>query len=780
MTAAQLALRTSPSTAIGLKDCPHRWREKKRRGEAAPSMEAAEKGTAFHQFVELYGRHCMQQKKQSDPGEAGTICASLADKMGDEWRDELKEWMKHFASEWNWPVGAELQWFEFETKIALDTEGKVVDYDTAEDVHRVKIDFTWCVKINGKLIVGIIDWKSTSSQLADGVEAKTPQYQKTSMPKDLQLRWYVHAARARWPEADGFRAGHYYVKSGHWCLTTVIKKEKVDSAGTLDEMNVVLADLRRRDEQDDFPATPCSWCENCQFGPTTEKGDDTCPHFLVERSSVKALMSGEEDHVGDVPDERTVEDDGDITEYVSPPKGPKIQPNEDEQKARTEIMENSIKAAEGAKPHPKWESPDDFVDRIIHKVFIYGDTGTRKTRSMLTAFTDRREGGGRARLAVADSEDGSRPYKGEFLFYRKVITTQAGLLELIDNLPDGVDALGIDSWTVFCDKIDREWRETFLKFKRGKGGHFGKFYELQGKDYDKLNDDKQKVIEQLILAQHHVVCIAQPKAEYDDAPGAEMMKKIGTTFDGYKRTAFYFDTVIRLEKVRGTDKITAHIEKDRWHLFADTKRVEWTDDTLRSYLFPGGAAPQAPAESSQAPWEEPDEVPPTAATSSNGAQKNPAASNGKADAQSRVLREDRVPVAVVEAPSRTGSVTEKQLGAIGELLESLPGGRDRYREIVKEISGGESALACSTKDAQTIIYKMIDEGAEAAWSKAVLDISEALDKCDDLPEAADEFRQSVEDKLRSMSTWILENYHVTEKQLESIENMTGGIDRWLK
>lgn len=60
-------------------------------------------------------------------------------------------------------------------------------------------------------------------------------------------------------------------------------------------------------------------------------------------------------------------------------------------------------------------------------------------------------------------------------------------------------------------------------------------------------------------------------------------------------------------------------------------------------------------------------------------------------------------------------------------------------------------------------------------------INELLDeKIPELPERAEEFADSVSEKLSSMKTTILRSSRVTEPQATAIRNMEQGISNWLE
>lgn len=56
---------------------------------------------------------------------------------------------------------------------------------------------------------------------------------------------------------------------------------------------------------------------------------------------------------------------------------------------------------------------------------------------------------------------------------------------------------------------------------------------------------------------------------------------------------------------------------------------------------------------------------------------------------------------------------------------------------------------------------------------------EILAMCEDLPERAEDFRDSIETKVKDMREWIEENQYVTERMATALENMHGGVTAWL-
>jgi len=68
----------------------------------------------------------------------------------------------------------------------------------------------------------------------------------------------------------------------------------------------------------------------------------------------------------------------------------------------------------------------------------------------------------------------------------------------------------------------------------------------------------------------------------------------------------------------------------------------------------------------------------------------------------------------------------------------------------------------------------------ADWESALEIADEILDMIDnELPEKAEEFAGSVEEKVRDIRAWIEDRRHVTEAQYEALENMKRGCEKWL-
>ncbi len=56
--------------------------------------------------------------------------------------------------------------------------------------------------------------------------------------------------------------------------------------------------------------------------------------------------------------------------------------------------------------------------------------------------------------------------------------------------------------------------------------------------------------------------------------------------------------------------------------------------------------------------------------------------------------------------------------------------------------------------------------------------TEILELAEDLPVPAEDFAASVTEKTESIMEWIEKHDHVTDAQLEALENMKTGMEAW--
>jgi len=81
---------------------------------------------------------------------------------------------------------------------------------------------------------------------------------------------------------------------------------------------------------------------------------------------------------------------------------------------------------------------------------------------------------------------------------------------------------------------------------------------------------------------------------------------------------------------------------------------------------------------------------------------------------------------------------------------------------------------------ETTVLVWMGENGLSEVAKALELADSILEKITDLPERAEEFGDSVESKVISISETIESRNHVTPAQMNALENMLAGVERWIR
>lgn len=65
-------------------------------------------------------------------------------------------------------------------------------------------------------------------------------------------------------------------------------------------------------------------------------------------------------------------------------------------------------------------------------------------------------------------------------------------------------------------------------------------------------------------------------------------------------------------------------------------------------------------------------------------------------------------------------------------------------------------------------------------AEAVEQCDHILTLCDEVPERAEDFAADIAEKVSGVREWIVENKHVTDKQLNALNGWEAGISKWIK
>lgn len=211
-----------------------------------------------------------------------------------------------------------------------------------------------------------------------------------------------------------------------------------------------------------------------------------------------------------------------------------------------------------------------------YKIFIYSGPGLFKTRTMLGLGS-----GPMAEdpiLAVIDNEFGTDHYAGEFNFLREQTVDPDAIMKAAQSIaanPGSIRTLGIDTFSVYYEALTSKYVDLYLKRELRSAGHKQEYYVLQPRDYNPINREASKFVRLLLKSDLNIICLCQQKDVW-----GENMKVEGTTFDGWKRLAYYFDTVLEIvPKDKKKTDFLCYVHKDRSHHLEKFKSYPWGDDT---------------------------------------------------------------------------------------------------------------------------------------------------------------------------------------------------------
>ena len=67
---------------------------------------------------------------------------------------------------------------------------------------------------------------------------------------------------------------------------------------------------------------------------------------------------------------------------------------------------------------------------------------------------------------------------------------------------------------------------------------------------------------------------------------------------------------------------------------------------------------------------------------------------------------------------------------------------------------------------------------DCEWEDALDRVSEIESEAEDVPERGEDFAASVLEKAKDIGSTIEERSHVTDAQMDALDNMLAGLQRW--
>ena len=187
---------------------------------------------------------------------------------------------------------------------------------------------------------------------------------------------------------------------------------------------------------------------------------------------------------------------------------------------------------------------------------MYGDAGVGKTTAGLQLPMP----------YIIDAERGTENYHKKINKVGGAVFNTTDILEVIEEVrklsteEHGFKTLVIDPITpLYFDCIDKCELEVGSEF---------------GRHYGEANKYMKRLINLIMRLDMNVIITAHAKVVYGDD-----MKKLGITFDGWKKLDYIFDLVLELRKQTPTKRY-AKVVKTRIESFPDGETFEWNYDSL--------------------------------------------------------------------------------------------------------------------------------------------------------------------------------------------------------
>tara|TARA_R100000655_G_scaffold71369_3_gene109762 strand:+ start:732 stop:1574 length:843 start_codon:yes stop_codon:yes gene_type:complete len=200
------------------------------------------------------------------------------------------------------------------------------------------------------------------------------------------------------------------------------------------------------------------------------------------------------------------------------------------------------------------KQPSDSERRL--KLFMYGDAGVGKTTASCQMPAP----------YIIDSEKGTDNYSELIKQSGGAVFQTTDVEEVIQE----VRSLTIekhDYKTLVIDPISPLYFDLIERMEEKVGNEWGKHYS-------EANKHMKRLVNLIMRLDMNVIITAHAKPEYGDD-----MKKIGTTFDGWKRLPYIFDLVLQLDKPTPSKRF-ARVTKTRIKSFPDGETFEWNFDEL--------------------------------------------------------------------------------------------------------------------------------------------------------------------------------------------------------
>lgn len=199
------------------------------------------------------------------------------------------------------------------------------------------------------------------------------------------------------------------------------------------------------------------------------------------------------------------------------------------------------------------KTPEQIVKRP--KLMLFGEAGVGKTLAACQF----------PRNYICDGERGAENYADAIKKSGSVLFQTSDCDELVAEVRTLLTE-DHEYRTITIDPVTPFFTDLLEKAERKVGTEWGRHY-------GEANKTMKRLTNLLMMLDMNVICTCHAKAEYGDE-----MKKIGVTFDGWRKLDYVFDLVLQLER-RGGSRV-AIVRKTRLAAFPDGEVFDWSYEEI--------------------------------------------------------------------------------------------------------------------------------------------------------------------------------------------------------
>lgn len=245
------------------------------------------KGKAIHALIELYEKHCIEKRKNTNMGYVNDLKKQFRsdqktilgytdkDLIQTELNEEdildvfdmLDMFVGDFMLNFNHNKNIEI-----ERKFAVDKNFKFVDYDDKSAIFKGVMDQIF-TRSGGSEVV-VTDWKSNRFMETNEI-----------LENNLQLKLYAFIGELLYPEATKFTMRYYYIRYRSYLETSISHMDLIDME------RIIVQNHRRINEAKSYGYSLGSQCGYCNYKDRCSGMKTAVKYALVDKPIKKELTA---------------------------------------------------------------------------------------------------------------------------------------------------------------------------------------------------------------------------------------------------------------------------------------------------------------------------------------------------------------------------------------------------------------------------------------------------------------------------------------------------------